>query len=46
MQYGAIRNSRGVIIIPPAGARGVGGGGVHGGCVSGLLLDRRFGRTR
>ena len=37
LQYGAIRNSMGVTIIPPAGARGVGGGGAHG-CVSGLLL--------
>ena len=38
MHYGAIRNSRGVAIIPPAGARGAGGGGAHGGCVSGLML--------
>eukprot|EP01047_Picozoa_sp_COSAG01_P142507 COSAG01_NODE_73801_length_235_cov_2089.492647_1_plen_36_part_10 len=29
MHYGAIRNSRGVAIIPPAGARGAGGGGAH-----------------
>ena len=35
MHYGAIRNSRGVAIIPPAGARGAGGGGAHG-CVSDL----------
>ena len=33
MHYGAIRNSRGVAIIPPAGARGAGGGGAHA-CVS------------
>ena len=37
MHYGAIRNSRGVAIIPPAGARGAGGGGAHG-YVSGRLL--------
>ena len=37
MHYGAIRNSRGVAIIPPAGARGAGGGGAHA-CPACLLL--------
>ena len=44
MHYGAIRNSRGVAIIPPAGARGAGGGGAHGcGMRGGCLAVRPSG---
>ena len=44
MHYGAIRNSRGVAIIPPAGARGAGGGGAHGcGMRGGCLAVRPAG---